>query len=308
MSEGASSTRTRDSSTVAKTLIGRPAVREVVPRDPASSLRWQVHGYPDPLARWNFHPEYEIHLIRHGTGRYIIGDVVGVFGPGHVAMVGPNLPHDWISDLRDGDRIPERDVVIQFDERWLKQCQDALPELKTLDRLMNRAAHGIEFLGGTARAAAERMVLVGVTSGAERVAHIFALLHLLDAAPEPEFKLLARNWVGEITDPAASQLVSKAIEYIFANINSEVRLSRAARLAGMSESAFSRYFKTASGQTFSDMVTRLRLAHACRLLEGTSLPIAVIARDAGFANLSNFNRRFRATYGMTPREHRSAAS
>jgi AraC-like DNA-binding protein len=76
----------------------------------------------------------------------------------------------------------------------------------------------------------------------------------------------------------------------------------------MSESAFSRYFKTASGQTFSDMVTRLRLAHACRLLEGTSLPIAVIARDAGFANLSNFNRRFRATYGMTPREHRSAAS
>ncbi|MCB1280577.1 MAG: cupin domain-containing protein, partial [Salinibacterium sp.] len=170
MSERASSGDTRDPRAAVKQLIGRPAMREVIPRDPASSLRWQVHGYPDPLARWNFHPEIEIHLIRHGTGRYIIGDTVGVFGPGHVALIGSNLPHDWISDLGDGESIPDRDVVIQFDERWLKQCQAAIPELEALDRLIRRAAHGVEYFGDTARLAAEHMECIGVTTGAERVA------------------------------------------------------------------------------------------------------------------------------------------
>jgi len=289
-------------------LLGRPALREVVPRDPATSLRWQVHGYPDLLARWNVHPEVEIHLIRRGTGRYLIGDVGGAFGPGHLALIGPNLPHDWISDLPAGTRIPERDVVIHFDERWLRQCQVAIPELRPLDRLLHRAAHGVEYFGATARDAAEAMERIGVTSGAERVAHIFTLLHLLHDAPEGDFKLLVPDWTGEIADPAAARLVGEAIEYIFANIGSEVRLSKAARLAGMSDSAFSRYFKAASGQTFSDMVARLRLEHACRLLASTTMPIAIVAREAGFANLSNFNRRFRAAHGMTPRVYRAAAA
>jgi AraC-like DNA-binding protein len=39
-------------------------------------------------------------------------------------------------------------------------------------------------------------------------------------------------------------------------------------------------------------------------LAETDRPISVIATDAGFSNLSNFNRRFRAVRRMTPKEFR----
>ncbi|AFU00118.1 AraC family transcriptional regulator [Nocardia brasiliensis] len=41
--------------------------------------------------------------------------------------------------------------------------------------------------------------------------------------------------------------------------------------------------------------------------ENWALPISVIAQRNGFRNVSHFNRRFRAAYGMTPREWRHAA-
>nr|WP_231979844.1 AraC family ligand binding domain-containing protein [Tessaracoccus coleopterorum] len=69
-------------------------------------VRWHEHAYPHPLARWHTHPEVEIHLIRAGTGLAFVGDHVGRFEAGHLALVGSHLPHNWISDLSPGSRYP----------------------------------------------------------------------------------------------------------------------------------------------------------------------------------------------------------
>lgn len=284
--------------------IGRPAVREVVHHLPVSSVRWSTHGYPDPFARWHFHPEYEIHLIQRTTGRYIIGNEIGSFGPGQLVIVGPNVPHDWISEIEPTERVEDRDVVLQFHGDWIARCTDVIPEMSDLDGLLARATRGIEFSGETAERGAQELLLIGQSSGIKRVQHIFTLLALLASAPSKECRYLMSGWVPQADSLGALEVVNKAIDYIFENIGGTVRLSRAAEIAGMSSSAFSRYFKTASGHTFSDMVVRLRLAEACRLLETTDKPIARISEDAGYSNLSNFNRQFRSRYGLTPREYR----
>lgn len=49
---------------LAERFLGMRANREVIPADPDHSVRWNEHDYPSPLARWNYHPEYEIHLTR----------------------------------------------------------------------------------------------------------------------------------------------------------------------------------------------------------------------------------------------------
>lgn len=279
-------------------------VREVIPRDPGTSFRWRRHGYPDPLARWNRHPEYEIHLIRRGTGRYIIGDAVGPFGPGQLFLVGSHLPHDWVSDLEPGESIDDRDVVLQFDPDWFERCQVVFPELRDVAPLLAGAGRGIRFEGDTARRGAAALERIGAESGVAAVAEFLRLLALLGQAPPGDCRVLSSSAVELELRSDPSDVVTSALDYIFANLDAEPRLSVAAGIAGMSESAFSRYFKTASGQTFSGMVQRLRLTQTCRLLEHTDAPIAQIAHAVGYANLSNFNRRFRAEYGMTPNEYR----
>ncbi|NAZ85723.1 AraC family transcriptional regulator [Kineococcus indalonis] len=283
------------------------AVREVVPAEPGRSARWHVHDYPSPFARWNHHPEYEVHLIRAGTGRYIIGDSIGLFSTGHLALVGTEVPHDWISDLGPGQVITGRDVVFQFHGDWLRRCEQVLPELADLAPLWAAAAGGIEFLGRTALAGAAELERIGSTSGARRLQHIFTLFDLMAGAPEDERRLIGGIWQAPAGDPETAEVVSAALAYVVDHLTGTVRLSTAAQRAGMSESAFSRRFKRATGMTFTDVVRKLRLAHAAKLLAQTSQPVASIAAAVGYANLSNFNRQFRAEHGSTPTRYRVAA-
>lgn len=291
---------------IAEGMLGRPAVREIIPHGPGSQFRWHLHDYPHPLAQWNYHPEYEIHLINNSSGRYIVGDVVESFSPGHLVLVGPNLPHHWLSELGPNEILYGRDIVLQFRGDWIDKCRQVVPELDGVTPLLNDAARGIEFTGATAERGAELLREIGAMSGLERVAKLFELLHELATAPSDSFRLLVEDWTPRASDPRSAELIGSAIEYIFANLTGDVRLDVAAKLAGMSDSAFSRYFRAASGQTFSEVVRRLRLTEACGLLARTTVPIAQIASRVGYNNLSNFNRQFREAYAMTPREYRTS--
>jgi len=84
----------------------------------------------------------------------------------------------------------------------------------------------------------------------------------------------------------------------------ELSMKDAAALARLSPSAFSRFFQRATGKRFVRYVNELRVGRACQLLSETDRNIAVIAIDCGFANLSNFNRRFKELRRLRPREYR----
>ncbi len=294
--------------TKARQLAGRPAAREVVPSDPSQSARWHQHGVPSPYSRWNYHPEYEVHLIRSGTGRYVVGDRIDVFTAGQLVLVGSNLPHHWISDLEPGESIPDRDVVFQFHPDWIGRCRAILPELAGLEPLLAASARGIEFTGRSAAAGAVELEAIGTTTGPARLRHIFGLFDILSHAAPAERHPLAKAWLPPVDDPDAADIIDRAFGYIFDNITGSIRLTEAARAVAMSESAFSRFFKRVSGQTFSDTVRKLRLAHAGKLLRETALPVSVVYQRVGYANLSNFNRQFRTQHGVTPTQFRRAVT
>ena len=63
---------------------------EVIVCAPEESFRWNVHDYPHHLAKWHYHPEYELHLIQHSAGEMMIGDYVGGFEAGRGANLGWN--------------------------------------------------------------------------------------------------------------------------------------------------------------------------------------------------------------------------
>ncbi|SDI59566.1 AraC-type DNA-binding protein [Arthrobacter subterraneus] len=291
---------------LAERLTGLRANREVIPHDPNSSVRWHEHDYPSPIARWNYHPEYEIHLIRKGTGRFIVGDHLGTFEAGQVTLVGSGLPHDWVSDLEPGEVLTNRDAVIQFDGGWLRKCAELMPELTEVEPVLQQSARGIHFTGETAVAATEAIEAVAVSTGVERLHQVLRILAVFARSPQSDRVLLAREWFQPQLDSQAAAVVDIALEYIFANHAGSVRMSEAASLVGMTDPTFSKYFRKATGQNFSDMVRKLRLAHACRLLEQTDTPVSSICYEVGFSNLSNFNRHFLSETGVSPRAYRVA--
>jgi AraC-like DNA-binding protein len=75
----------------------------------------------------------------------------------------------------------------------------------------------------------------------------------------------------------------------------------------MTESRFSRFFRRATGNTFTDFVNRMRITKACQLLMETDRYVTNICYDVGFNNVANFNRRFLEIKGMTPTDFRRQA-
>ncbi|MET0695347.1 MAG: AraC family transcriptional regulator [Propionibacteriaceae bacterium] len=293
-----------DATSHARRLVGKPAARELVPVESGTSARWHMHDFPGPYCRWNYHPEYEIHLIQHGTGRAIVGDHIGQFTAGQLVLVGSNLPHHWISDLPEGEVIRNRDVVFQFHPQWFTDCQQLMPELQAVEPLLHRSRRGIEFTGPTASSAATELLAIGDATGVSRLQHILSLLQTLAEAPAADAQLLASLWTPPSHDSGTADIVDTVLGYVFAHAGGAIRMADVAAQVGMSESAFSRYFSRATGQNFSDTVRKLRLAHACHLLEHTDEPIATVCHRTGYQNLSNFNRQFLREHGATPGGYR----
>jgi transcriptional regulator GlxA family with amidase domain len=97
--------------------------------------------------------------------------------------------------------------------------------------------------------------------------------------------------------------LARAIE---ADVSGPHSVRTLAALASMSPFHFIRCFKRVVGTTPHAYVRTARLRAAGRLLCDPALPIASVAFEVGFQDLSVFNHAFRQTFGMTPRQLRAS--
>jgi len=80
-----------------------------------------------------------------------------------------------------------------------------------------------------------------------------------------------------------------------------------AELCGRSVEHLNRTVRQHFDCTTTQLINRLRLDRAARLLRLTNTPIAAVALDCGFDNLGYFYRRFGERFNQTPRAFRQKA-
>jgi AraC-like DNA-binding protein len=269
------------------------------PPDEVGFVRCLSHGYPTSLARWHCHDEYELHLITATAGKVFVGDWIGPFQPGQLVLTGPRLPHNWVSmDLPEGG-VPLRDLVIQFAHAPLANASKNIPELADVLPLLERAKNGIEFFG-IGDVAEAHWYKVKDASGLRRFTAFCDFL--ADLAACTDYRLLSSTQLQSDGDSLAQiDVVLNRITDRLAEVHSAAAF--AAEL-GMSESRFSRFFRRATGNTFTDFVNRVRVSRACQLLMNTDQQVTHICFEVGFNNVANFNRRFLELKAMTPGEFR----
>ena len=265
------------------------------------AIRCLDHGFPTPLARWHFHDEYELHIITATSGKAFVGDWIGPFEPGHLVLCGPRLPHNWISmDLPD-EGVPQRDLVIQFPHDPIEQACQGIPELAEILPLLERSRHGIEFFD-FAQTGPERWHQVKQATGLRRLAAFFDFM--TDLARSSDYRLLSHVQMQGVDTDAELEQINAIVRRITENLSQPWAATEAAAGLGMSESRFSRFFRRATGNTYTDFVNHVRINRACQLLMNSDRYITNICYDVGFNNVANFNRRFLEIKGMTPSEFR----
>ncbi|MCW5237906.1 AraC family transcriptional regulator [Verminephrobacter eiseniae] len=271
------------------------------PPEAAGFIRCLSHGFPTPLARWHYHDEYELHLITATSGKVFVGDWIGQFQPGHLVLTGPRLPHNWISmDLPEGG-VPERDLVIQFQHAPIAASCETIPELRELLPLLERARHGVEFFGLQAQAA-QHWQRIKARQGLARFAAFCGLMSEL--AHSTDFRLLSSTQLQSEDNDTELDQINAIVSRITDHLAEPFSAADLAQELCMTESRFSRFFRRATGNRFTDFVNLVRVNRACQLLMETDHYIARIAYDVGFNNMANFNRRFLNIKGMTPSEYR----
>ncbi|GGE28560.1 hypothetical protein GCM10011571_33300 [Marinithermofilum abyssi] len=98
--------------------------------------------------------------------------------------------------------------------------------------------------------------------------------------------------------------IETAIRYIQLKYQEPITLKEVANHVYLSPSHFSRLFKSETGTTFIEYLTRYRVEKSKGLLKITSLPIEVISNYMGFMSASYFSTTFKRLEGKTPSEYR----
>jgi AraC-like DNA-binding protein len=271
------------------------------PSAETGAIRCLDHGFPTPLARWHFHDEYELHIITATSGKAFVGDWIGQFEPGHLVLCGPRLPHNWISMDLPTEGVPQRDLVIQFPHDPIEKACHGIPELAEILPLLERSRHGIEFFG-FAQNGPQRWQQVKQATGLRRLAAF--LDFMTDLARWTDYRLLSHVQMQGVDTDAELEQINAIVRRITEDLAQPWAANEAAADLGMSESRFSRFFRRATGNTYTDFVNQVRINRACQLLMNSDRYITNICYDVGFNNVANFNRRFLEIKGMTPSEFR----
>lgn len=122
-------------------------------------------------------------------------------------------------------------------------------------------------------------------------------------------------WVGrmleQVLDALAAHrrstdqvLLANAVRFMSEHCGENLSRDQVADLACMSPSHFSRQFRKHLGQSFGELLNRMRIDRAAELLVRTDRPLSVIGLECGFADQSYFTKVFGKLRGTTPLAYR----
>ncbi len=102
----------------------------------------------------------------------------------------------------------------------------------------------------------------------------------------------------------SDDMVTKAQHWIYANIQKKIDFRLLSNHLAVSYRTFIRRFKTATGETPSKYLQRLRIEASKELLETTNLNLETIMESVGYLDVSSFRVLFKRLTHLTPREYR----
>jgi AraC-like DNA-binding protein len=266
------------------------------------SIRIYHRQIPSIPFEWHHHPVYELTLTLNSRGWRFVADHIDHYDSQDLVLVPADMPHTWASTSAIDESLPHTALVVWFTREWAFRVADACPETFPLRKLINRACAGLSFPQDAGARMESRLPELLSESPLKRL-HI--VQDLLCELAETEATILASQAATRPESSRESRQLPRVLDFLYQHFAESIRIEELCKVANLSERSLHRLFVRHLGENVSDYLCKLRIGRACMLLVETERPISVIAAETGFANLSNFNRRFLDVRHMTPKEFRS---
>ncbi len=261
----------------------------------ASGRGWTAHDIacsagPDDRPFEERHDRVCVAAVIEGTFEYRTVHGKATLAPGALLLGDAGSCYECSHEHAAGDRC----LSFHFAPEWFEDLAAALPGLRRSSFAQLHLPPSMRHLPLIAAAVAARDDSAELEEIALRIAAAALTGAAGSAAPS------------RAPNDHDRQRVTEALRRIESSSHETFTLADLARSAGMSPYHFLRTFRAVAGVTPHQFVLMRRLSCAAERLRRTDLPVAAIAFDAGFGDLSTFNRRFRRVMGVSPGEYRRA--
>jgi AraC-like DNA-binding protein len=276
--------------------------QDLDPGFPLAVLEYVAQGDADPM---HWHDHFEIALVEEGRGAFMFGRRALPAEVGDIFFIDNSQPH--VALARPGTSL--RLLLVLFRPELIAGpgCRELdlgyLAPFRVDERTSSPRIRGTTPLGTEVAA-----VLAQLRAIWER--HDPAERHLADATLRLALALVNRR-PGPGATPDATRAVADRREqirpvlaYVDGHCRESITLDDVAELVHVSPSRVRHVFKDVTGVSFKEYVTQVRVAEAKRLLLGTDLSVAEIARAVSYTNLHQFYKVFYRSCAMSPGEYR----
>ncbi|WP_055447418.1 AraC family transcriptional regulator [Lacinutrix mariniflava] len=251
-------------------------------------------------AFWHFHPEIELVYVNKGKGRRHIGNHMSYFDNSQLILVGSNLPHNGFENRLTAKG---KETLIQFHPDFLGKDFFSLPQMSSISLLLERAKMGLLFKPETKEKVGEKITRLPRYEGFKRVIKLLEILHIL--AEAEDYVLLNADGYAFEAQLQDNTKIDVVFKYVYSNFKEHISLDTIAEQVSMTVPAFCRYFKKATGKTFTKLVNEYRVVHATKLLSESQMSITDVCFECGFNNFSHFNKLFKEITGKNASKYRS---
>ncbi len=260
-----------------------------------------VNSGPRPF-REHHHTECEISLILSGCGTYSVGNKTYEFQSNDIFIFGSDEIH-CITNILPNE--PLSALVLRFEPRMLweteffcdvsllniffskNKCTQLDRNNKSIDTIKNLI---IEIFNE----------LKSKKSGYELLVRTKLVTVLVTVLRD----FTNKKHTDSISSKSSSiQQLSKVIAHIDNNLDTEMSLSKLAKMCLVTPTYFSSLFKKYNGISPFEYISIKRIEKAIEYIKNTNMTKIEIAESCGFKSISNFYKTFKNVTGKMPKDY-----
>ncbi len=244
---------------------------------------------------WHVHPEYEIVFIKNGKGSIQIDSHFEQYSDGLLVFLGPNMPHMPFGNKQFKNN---REVVIQFSERFIHQKLALFPEFGGLLKFIEKSRKGIIFSSATHKKLSSLFLKFAKQNNTEKLLNFIHILYQLSSSQDQ--RALLKGKLSLDINKHSLERISKVYQYINDHYAEEIRSETMANELGLTPNSFCRMFKASTNRGFINFLNEFRVKKAQECFEHQDQTIAEVMYQCGFNDPSYFSRQFKKYCGMPP--------